>query len=130
MKPNAELSGGRSAVQARSRVVLQNTVKALSRNASDVLAPGRCSGTLGGRCRRRAETNPATDRDGRWMPARAGRRDFWHDTERLSRDLDRPARGLAASETFQAETGPADNDALTTTNGDLAVGCVRVAKAL
>ena len=64
------------------------------------------------------------------MPARAGRRDFWHDTERLSRDLDRPARGLAASETFQAETGPADNDALTTTNGDLAVGCVRVAKPL
>ena len=33
-QPNAELSGGRSVVQALSRGVLQNTVKALNRNAS------------------------------------------------------------------------------------------------
>jgi hypothetical protein len=35
------------------------------------------------------------------MPARTGQRDLWRDTERVNRDLDRPARELAVREAFQ-----------------------------
>ena len=60
---NAELSGGRSAVQALSRGVLQNTVKALNRNASDVLAPDSCSGSLESRYAHGEHREASADED-------------------------------------------------------------------
>jgi hypothetical protein len=71
MPSNAELSGGRSVVQAPSRM----SFRILSRRSTAMLpAPVRCSVGLGGRCRAPAETILATDRDGWSMPARVGRR--------------------------------------------------------
>jgi hypothetical protein len=41
------------------------------------------------------------------MAARVGRRTRPRDTQRVDRDLDRPARELAAAEAVQGESGPA-----------------------
>src|SRR5512146_2646812 len=60
---NAELSCERSAVQALSRVALQNTVKALNRNASDVLAPDSCSGSLESRYAHGEHREASADED-------------------------------------------------------------------
>jgi len=62
-----------------------------------------CNVTLGGRCSGPARVQLATDRDGRGMPARVGRRNLWRATQRLDRALDRPVRGLADSDAFQGE---------------------------
>jgi hypothetical protein len=47
------------------------------------------------------------------MPARVGGRTFLRDTERLDRDLDWPARVLAAPKALQAEPGPVERETLT-----------------
>ena len=57
-----------------------------------------CNASLGGRCSGQAGTALSTDR----RAARVGRRIAWRDTERLDRDLDRPARVLAARDLSKA----------------------------
>jgi hypothetical protein len=54
-----------------------------------------------------------------------GRRTAWRNTERFGRELDRPARVLAASEAVQGESGPADRNAIQAMSGELPLGCIR-----